>query len=422
MSNDSKYSLSRRKALLGLGTVGVAGAGAGVGTSALFSDEESFTNNSIQAGTLDLRVDYATSRSSLNDQNQSGFVNGDPASYSYTLADAKPGDSGGLVFCPKIIDNPGYLWVGSTDGPTSNENGYEEPEPSSNSELDDDDVLNALSEPGEPSGSGELENAINVDVYAVDTTSGTSISDFIYEGEVNCDPGENENLGSGVTRSTVYEDISLAALGSYLESGLPIPQDESAYPASEDSSDQAGPCICIEWTLPAEVGNAVQGDSYEVDFEFGAVQARNNNNDENPFAVEVSSDSELVTALQNSDGITFTSGYRGGLPTKPKDGTFTLSSTGVTYDYYDIDRGFDNGNSRAQYAYIRENGQVRLGLAVGADPGDPASVKRVFIPQAEDGELVLVLTGQPNDQDWTLEEIQSGDNYYITRVDASQSP
>jgi predicted ribosomally synthesized peptide with SipW-like signal peptide len=415
-----KYELSRRKALAALGTIGVAGAGAGMGTSALFSDEEEFTNNQLTAGTLDLVVDYATSRSSLNDSDQTGYVDGDPASYSYTLADVKPGDSGGLVFCPKIIDNPGYLWVGSDDGPTSSENGYEEPEPSSNSELDDP-VLDALSEPGESSGSGELENAISASVYAVDTAADTSIDDFTYEGGVNCDPNENENLSGEVTRSAVYEDISLARLGSYLESGIPIPQDESAYPASEDDSDQTGPCICIEWNLPVEVGNAVQGDSYSVDFDFVAVQARNNNNDENPFAVEVSSDSELVTALQNSDGITFTSSYRTGLPTETKNGTFTYSQNGVTYDYYDIDRGFDNGNSRAQYVYIRENGQVRLATAVGADPGDPASVKRVFIPQAEDGELVLVLTGQAND-DYTLEEIASGDPIKVVKLDASQSP
>jgi len=38
-----KFKLSRRKALLGLGTIGLAGAGAGVGTSALFTDKESFT-------------------------------------------------------------------------------------------------------------------------------------------------------------------------------------------------------------------------------------------------------------------------------------------------------------------------------------------------------------------------------------------
>ncbi|TKX54000.1 hypothetical protein EXE44_17060, partial [Halorubrum sp. SS7] len=56
MSNDSKYSLSRRKALLGLGTVGIAGAGAGVGTSALFSDTESFEDNTITAGTQNLIV------------------------------------------------------------------------------------------------------------------------------------------------------------------------------------------------------------------------------------------------------------------------------------------------------------------------------------------------------------------------------
>ena len=66
MSNDSKYSLSRRKALLGLGTVGVAGAGAGVGTSALFSDTESFEDNTLTAGELNLIVDYGTSVDSTN--------------------------------------------------------------------------------------------------------------------------------------------------------------------------------------------------------------------------------------------------------------------------------------------------------------------------------------------------------------------
>ena len=49
-------TLSRRKALAALGVVGAAGAGAGYGTSALFSDEESFVNNSLTAGTLGMSV------------------------------------------------------------------------------------------------------------------------------------------------------------------------------------------------------------------------------------------------------------------------------------------------------------------------------------------------------------------------------
>ncbi len=55
---DTNYQLSRRKVLAGLGSVGLASAGAGLGTSAYLSDTESFEDNSITAGTLDLKVDW----------------------------------------------------------------------------------------------------------------------------------------------------------------------------------------------------------------------------------------------------------------------------------------------------------------------------------------------------------------------------
>jgi predicted ribosomally synthesized peptide with SipW-like signal peptide len=55
---DDSFELTRRKVLAGLGTVGVASAGAGLGTSAYFSDQETFTNNSLVAGSLDLKVDW----------------------------------------------------------------------------------------------------------------------------------------------------------------------------------------------------------------------------------------------------------------------------------------------------------------------------------------------------------------------------
>ena len=53
-----EFKLSRRKALAGIGGIGVASAGAGLGTSAFFSDQESFEGNSITAGELDLRIDW----------------------------------------------------------------------------------------------------------------------------------------------------------------------------------------------------------------------------------------------------------------------------------------------------------------------------------------------------------------------------
>jgi predicted ribosomally synthesized peptide with SipW-like signal peptide len=58
MTNDRQFSISRRKVLAGLGTIGVASAGAGLGTTAYFSDQETFQNNQLTAGTLDVLVDW----------------------------------------------------------------------------------------------------------------------------------------------------------------------------------------------------------------------------------------------------------------------------------------------------------------------------------------------------------------------------
>jgi len=58
MTNDRQLSISRRKVLAGLGTIGIASAGAGLGTTAYFSDQETFQNNQLTAGTLDMLVDW----------------------------------------------------------------------------------------------------------------------------------------------------------------------------------------------------------------------------------------------------------------------------------------------------------------------------------------------------------------------------
>ncbi|MCT9097348.1 VWA domain-containing protein [Haloarchaeobius sp. HME9146] len=52
------FEISRRKALAAIGTTGIAAAGAGLGTSAYFSDTEEFTGNRLTAGELDLQVDW----------------------------------------------------------------------------------------------------------------------------------------------------------------------------------------------------------------------------------------------------------------------------------------------------------------------------------------------------------------------------
>jgi predicted ribosomally synthesized peptide with SipW-like signal peptide len=52
----NKIELTRRKVLAGTGATGAAGLGTGLGTNALFSDQEQFGNNQLTAGTLDMKV------------------------------------------------------------------------------------------------------------------------------------------------------------------------------------------------------------------------------------------------------------------------------------------------------------------------------------------------------------------------------
>ena len=58
MTDEHTTGLTRRRILGGIGAVGVASVGAGLGTSAYFSDTESFEGNTLTAGELDLKVGW----------------------------------------------------------------------------------------------------------------------------------------------------------------------------------------------------------------------------------------------------------------------------------------------------------------------------------------------------------------------------
>jgi len=92
MNDDRQFSVSRRKVLAGLGTIGIASAGAGLGTTAYFSDQETFQNNQLTAGTLDMLVDW-------EEHYYDGTIGGDFAAL------ASPGDDGAYVL-PAPVNNP----------------------------------------------------------------------------------------------------------------------------------------------------------------------------------------------------------------------------------------------------------------------------------------------------------------------------
>ena len=171
MTNDPKlYNLSRRMLLPGLGAVGLASAGTGLGTSAFFSDEEEFVDNTLVAGELDLLVDWQQTydfgdghtfvsahpdhdgdgEQSIAADNAAGQlrysdypdeedddstganiptldcdnipplseadfgvdpITGEEMGTLVQFTDVKPGDSGEVTFSLHLCDNPGYLWM-----------------------------------------------------------------------------------------------------------------------------------------------------------------------------------------------------------------------------------------------------------------------------------------------------------------------
>jgi len=274
-----KYELSRRKTLAGLATIGAAGAGAGLGTSAFFNDTESFTNNSLTAGQLDLFVefDYSADQGSVSGNlsgPNSGIVQGDATDdgetteIGYSLVDVKPGDSGSAVYCPRVVDNDAWVWVNVT-GLTDYENGLTEPEADDEDEDTSEGDAGSLDDVPSGEGEGDLSEAIQV------TAS-------------YCEP--NEDGGYDVIRQmTNPEDYTLADLAD--EDGFLIDGDEgeepdeveTPYPSSEDSETQEGPCVCIDWEIPTDVGNRIQSDSLEYEVTFYAEQSRHNDEPTNPF-------------------------------------------------------------------------------------------------------------------------------------------
>jgi len=256
--NDDTIGLSRRKMLVGLGAVGVASAGAGLGTTAYFNDTESFEGNTLTAGSLDLFVDYEASYDSdgavenLADS-AAGTQDGEPAGMFYDLDDVKPGDSGHVEFCFRIVDNPSYVWA--CGDLSQAENGMNEPEMA----VDDTPDL------------GELGDAIEARLVYCERVAGETV--------------EGDEIVSGSLVDVVSAITGGAALdGEGVPGVAPGDQAEYADVVEPEAGDAyiTGPCVCLFWEIPTAVGNEIQSDSLTMEFEFHAVQSRHNDGSANP--------------------------------------------------------------------------------------------------------------------------------------------
>ncbi|MFA9518101.1 choice-of-anchor W domain-containing protein [Halopenitus sp. H-Gu1] len=256
--NTNPIGLSRRRVLSGLGAIGVASAGAGLGTTAFFSDSETFENNTITAGELDLRVAYEASYDSDGAvENMAdtamGVQDGEAAAMFYDLQDVKPGDSGQVEFCFEIVDNPSYMWV--CGDLMQDENGITDPE----SAVDDTPDL------------GELAESIEARLVYCEVSE----EDLV----------EGEEIVSGSLVDVFAAISSGAALDGDGVAGL-VPGEQSPYDTvvevEEERNFLTGACVCLFWEIPTSVGNEIQSDMLAMDLEFHALQSRHNDGTTNP--------------------------------------------------------------------------------------------------------------------------------------------
>ncbi|MFB6069131.1 MAG: SipW-dependent-type signal peptide-containing protein, partial [Halobacterium sp.] len=96
---EKQFDLTRRRVLGGLGTIGIASAAAGLGTSAYFSDTETYTGNTLTAGSLDLKVDWEEHYSDWSDDEMVMIEDGNGGSMDGVRM-SKPSDPANWIGMP----------------------------------------------------------------------------------------------------------------------------------------------------------------------------------------------------------------------------------------------------------------------------------------------------------------------------------
>jgi predicted ribosomally synthesized peptide with SipW-like signal peptide len=335
---DERFDISRRKALAALGTIGVASAGAGLGTSAYFSDQETFENNSLTAGTLDMGVGYTAHYSDWSDDEGEGVevqMYDGPAGETGTEDELPTGTTGlpandawliAVDEPDQFLDNTlyeAYPNVGSEDDPEQGDvacvdNG--EGALVANTQADDADKPIIEMNDVKPGDFGE----ITFDLVLCDNPGYIWLNGSVIEESENGvtepeadDPDEDQVEGDGdpalkddadqeegktvelldVAEAAVWiddgnnyqnGDETLAASGT-LREVLGMIDDSNGTPLTgnlpaEDGGGTGRDCfaantdysVAFAWWVPVDHGNEIQSDSATFDLGFYTEQCRHN--------------------------------------------------------------------------------------------------------------------------------------------------
>lgn len=278
MTDDNQlYNLSRRKMLAGLGAVGLASAGVGLGTNAYFSDREAFTGNTLTAGTLDMSVTADVVAANEYWVNQGGLdlsatADSEEAVVGLVVEDVKPGDWGIVCFDVDVGDNPGYLRVSTAEFA---ETGGASTEP----ELAvDPDNLGDLGESllttvwQSYAGPTEGPGGMRSDLSVLDPLFNLASDDL----DISYGTPDVGGVVDERTHYTTAREANDVLAGGYLV------KDNTGAPMVVGSGEESYR-FCLLLEIPPAVGNVIQGDTLAFDLVFETEQVRNN---ETPFQNE----------------------------------------------------------------------------------------------------------------------------------------
>lgn len=293
--NNSRFDLTRRKALAGLGGIGAGAAIGGTGTMAFLNDSET-TSAGITAGELDIQLDWRTVYNGEERSHQETPVDTNSENQPIlTLDDVKPGDDGCIVISIHNDTNPAWIWhqmrLSNRD-----DNGLTDPEAAAGDTTSGD-------------GEGELQEFLEIRAF--------------YDDNFDCEWNVEEECALTAWRKlTDYLSMETFAGGGILLDGLrgtsvynrqdaeegvpgkdlnlspffPTPAGadaefdrwygttfSSSYSQALLDAQTGTQYVTYQWRLPESVGNEIQGDSVDITIEFYAQQARHNGFPENPF-------------------------------------------------------------------------------------------------------------------------------------------
>jgi predicted ribosomally synthesized peptide with SipW-like signal peptide len=427
------FELTRRKALAALGTIGGASTGAGLGTSAYFSDQETFENNRLTAGELDLKVSWAEHYSDWSEdeaafarmadgelvvEDRAGFMDAtlqeqfpdaetrsaieagdaDPCEAFadvpddlekpvIELGDVKPGDFGEVTFDFLLCDNPGYVWLNGELRDES-ENGLTEPE------ADDEDEIEGVV---------ELADEIRVTVWYDDGDNVLEDPETVVtDREFEPNPISSAVAVSGddriVAQGTLREVLAQLSTGE----GVPLDAVPTGDSPERDCFTDAPTVHSLGflWELPVDHANEIQSDSVTFDLGFYTEQCRHN--DGGGDAAGLSRGLEAYYPLDGTADDASGNGYDGAIT---GDVSFASGQVGQAasfdgdgdyLDMGDIDVDTTDGLTVSTWAYLASHNSAGETLVGKYDATD-------------DTEWLLWVRGSG---DVTFLVVQDDDNYW----------